>query len=358
MTQPRKALISLDDTPYYHCVSRCVRRAFLCGSDAKATNNQNYEHRRGWLTTRIKQLASIFAIDIAAYAVMSNHYHLVLRVDRQRIESWSQLEVIQRWRQLFEGPVLIQRFVRNPKLSKAELDKVDEITELWRERLYSISWFMKCLNEPIARAANKEDNCTGHFFESRFKSQALLDETALLSCMAYVDLNPVRACMADSPEASDYTSIQERLGIEPEVPQSALQSTDEIVLFKQGDSQAANHSVNQVAELLPFAGDEHIDNAPQHIPFHFIDYLKLVEWTGRRIRKDKRGAIDQSLPPILQRLNITPEQWLKTSCNIERNFYRAIGPITKLEQLCEKLQQNWLHGKAACRALYGTPNSS
>ncbi len=354
MTQPRKALISLDDTPYYHCVSRCVRRAFLCGADEQSDSSNDYEHRRGWLTHRIKQLANIFAIDIAAYAVMSNHYHLVLRVDRQRIESWSQLEVIQRWRQLFEGPVLIQRFVRNPKLSKAELDKVDEITELWRERLYSISWFMTCLNEPIARAANKEDNCTGHFFEGRFKSQALLDETALLSCMAYVDLNPVRACMADSPETSDYTSIQERLGIEPEVAKLEQRC--------ESSNQDSKPDLEQLkppaAELLPFAGDEHIANAPQYIPFHFVDYLELVEWTGRRVRQDKRGAIHQDLPPILQRLKITPEQWLKTSCNIERDFYRAIGPITKLNQLCEKLQQNWLHGKTACRALYETPNSS
>ncbi len=354
MTHPRTELISLDDTPYYHCVSRCVRRAFLCGSDHQDDKTTSYEHRRGWLTNRIKQLSSIFAINIAAYAVMSNHYHLVLRVDSERAENWTQREIIQRWQQLFRGPALIQRFLRNPDLSKAELDKVEEITELWRERLYSISWFMKCLNEPIARAANKEDNCTGHFFEGRFKSQALLDETALLSCMVYVDLNPIRACMADSPEASDYTSIQERLGIEPEV----LHSTDETELFEQGDSQAANNSENQVAELLPFAGDEHIGNSPQHIPYHFAEYLQLVDWTGRMIKKGKRGAIHQDLPPILQRLNITPEQWLKTSCNIEQNFYRAIGPITKLDQLCEKLQQNWLHGKAACLALYGAANSS
>jgi len=69
------------------------------------------------------------------------------------------------------------------------------------------------LNEYISKRANIEDNCTGHFWESRFKSQALLDERALLTCMAYVDLNPIRACMAKTPETSEYTSIQERIKI-------------------------------------------------------------------------------------------------------------------------------------------------
>jgi REP element-mobilizing transposase RayT len=79
MTQKRASLISLSDTPYYHCVSRCVRRSFLCGVDPYS--GQSYEHRRAWVEERLLYLCSVFAIDICAYAVMSNHVHLVLHVD-------------------------------------------------------------------------------------------------------------------------------------------------------------------------------------------------------------------------------------------------------------------------------------
>lgn len=255
MTCPRSQLISISDTPYYHCVSRCVRRAFLCGSDS---DGNCFEHRRGWIVERIKLLASVFSIDVCAYAVMSNHYHLVLRVDVDQARELSQIEVIDRWQQLYNGADIIRRHQRVPLITSAELKVIDEIVGGWRERLSSISWFMKCLNEHIARMANIEDKCTGHFWESRFKSQALLDETAVLSCMAYVDLNPIRAGMCDSPEESDYTSIQERLGLAPVVAeQSGRESSD----------SKANSDTQFQSELLLFAGNEHIDNNPKYLPF-------------------------------------------------------------------------------------------
>lgn len=195
---------------------------------------------------------------------------------------------------------------------------------------------MRELNEFIARLANAEDHCTGHFWESRFKSQALLDETALLSCMAYVDLNPIRASMTNTPEQSDYTSIQERLDISPD---KATTATDK-----------KTHET----ELMPFAGSINRDTPASHLPFNFCDYLELVDWTGRIVREDKRGFIPPATPPILQRLNIKPKQWLNTCTHIEREFYLAIGPITKLEQFATRLKQRWLKGTSVCRALYST----
>jgi len=99
MTALRSSLVSLEDTPFYHCYCRTVRRAFLCGEDA--FSGKNFDHRRGWIAERILQLAGIFAIDVAAYAVLSNHYHIVLRIDRDRALAWSIEEVLTRWTQLF-----------------------------------------------------------------------------------------------------------------------------------------------------------------------------------------------------------------------------------------------------------------
>ena len=207
MPKPRKELISLEATPYYHCVSRCVRKAFLCGTDE---NGRDFEHRRDWIEQLLIDQAKVFCIDIAAYAVMSNHFHIVLHVNQSKARELTDLEVVQRWHQLYKGNLLTQKFERSDELSEAQLAILNDMIKLWRDRLMSISWYMRRLNETVARLANDEDNCTGHFWEGRFKSQALLDEKALAACMAYVDLNPVRAKMAKTPEDSAHTSIQKR----------------------------------------------------------------------------------------------------------------------------------------------------
>jgi hypothetical protein len=161
MTRPRKELVSLADTPYYHISSRCVRRGFLCGYDAHS--KRDYEHRRQWIEDRIRLLASLFAIEICSYSVMSNHYHLVVKLAPEQAEPWSDDEVIDRWLSLYKGPLLVQRHRAGGVLDDAEQEVVRDVCQQWRERLTNLSGFMGCLNQPIARRANKEDNCTGHF---------------------------------------------------------------------------------------------------------------------------------------------------------------------------------------------------
>ena len=323
MPKPRKQQISLSETPYYHLISRCVRRAFLCG----ITETYNFEHRRNWILDRLHQLTQMFAIDIAAFALMSNHYHLVVRVDVARSADWSYQDIADRWQLLFRLPLLVERYLSGNSSCDAENHVVENILENWRSRLCDISWLMRCLNEHIARLANSEDNCTGRFWEGRFKSQALLNEKALLTAMAYVDLNPIRAKMAPSPEASNYTSIQQRLG-------KAIHCTFH-------------------GELLPFAGDSLQQNAQQHIPYHFVDYVELVNWTGQQMRQDKRGSINTTTPSILARLNIPTYCWLQNCQLLETKFHQVIGPISLLKQFCQKLGQRWVHGQTACRRSFG-----
>jgi len=162
MTQARSTLMSLSDTPYYHCVSRCVRRAFLCGYDTHSQTD--YEHRRDWLEAKLHKVAGIFSIKLCAYAVMSNHYHVVVHIRSEDALQWSQHEVVRRWHMLFNGTYLSQCFAAGDPLLDAQREVLDKDIEKWRERLCSLSWFMKVVNESIARRANMEDNCTGHFW--------------------------------------------------------------------------------------------------------------------------------------------------------------------------------------------------
>ena len=120
MPQPRKTLISLSDTPFYHCMSRCVRRAFLCGVDDYS--GINYEHRRDWLEYKLHRTADAFAIRLCAYAVMNNHYHVVLNVRSDMAASWSDHEVVERWHRLFSGTSLSQQFELGEALSDPEKD--------------------------------------------------------------------------------------------------------------------------------------------------------------------------------------------------------------------------------------------
>jgi len=309
-------LISIADTPYYHITSRCVRRAYLCGEDHYS--GKSYEHRRQWIVDRIRLLSSLFAMDICAYAVMSNHYHLALKVCPEQLEDLSEDDIMDRWCALFKGPLLVQNYRNGEALKAHERAAVSEIAEVWRKRLASVSWFMRCLNQPIARQANKEDGCTGKFWESRFNSQALKSEEALLSCMAYVDLNPLRADMAETPETSDYTSIKERIHAEFDL-EAAIE--DQIACGDILDFQSP------LKPLLHFDGNTSA-RRQTGIPFGFKDYLALVDWTGRLVRSDKRGHIDTSLPPILTRLRISPEEWRINTTQFEaihrRRFNREV----------------------------------
>ena len=186
MPEPRYRQVSVEDTPYYHCISRCVRRAFLCGSDS--VTGFDFEHRRQWIVDRIRLLCSVFAVDLCAYAIMSNHYHIVVRINENEVGQWTDEEVARRWMQIFSGPLLMHQFLGNASLTESEHAYVAELFTIWRKRLSDLSWFMRCLNEPIARMANTEDRCSGRFWEGRFKSQALLDERALLAyCFKKID---------------------------------------------------------------------------------------------------------------------------------------------------------------------------
>ena len=334
MTYARQSLVSLQQTPYYHVIARCVRRAWLWGFDEYA--GKDYSHRKAWVLERLAHLSSVFAIDLCAYAIMSNHYHLVVHVDARRAQGWSSEEVVERWGRIFGVPELVQRW-RQEVATEAEREVAEQLIKIWRARLCDLSWYLRCLNEWLARRANAEDQCKGRFWEGRFKSQALLDEAGLLTAMTYVDLNPIRAGIAAIPEESDFTSIYARI---------------------QATKRSAGHTKSYLAEsdsrprppLLDF--QDSLQRTRLLLPFRFDDYLILVDWSGRTVAPNKSGSIDAELPTILQRLHIDPEAWqvaMRPSGNV---FGRAIGQLDHLRLHAKALGQAWVRGLRRAERLY------
>ena len=315
MTQPRSALIS--------CVSRCVRQAFLCGQDRKS--GTSYEHRREWLEQMLLRTAESFAIKVCAYAVMSNHYHVVLRVCLEEAKEWSFKEVVVRWHCLYSGTVFSRRFMAGETLSVVEQHELKLSVAIWRDRLMNISWLMKIVNHAVAVMANEEDQCKGHFWESRFKSQALLDDRALLACMAYVDLNPIRAKMSGTPEQSDFTSIKSRINT-------------------VAKSKKASRSLDQ------FAG---INKKKNGVPFRLDDYIRLVEWSGRIIHPEKKGFIKSDEPELLKRLSLDEDAWHTLITQFEQHFGRWVGSEHIVRQLYEDHHYQRAPSTQAHRNLFG-----
>jgi len=316
MGYPRRLYVPPDTRGTYHCVSRCVRRAYLCGDDP--VSGRSFEHRKQWIEDRILELAQIFAVAVHAYAVMSNHVHVVLEIDPGASREWSNEETARRW-------LALTRCTDNALDSRlASLLVQPERLALLRKRLGNLSWFMRFLNEPIARRANHEDGCTGRFWEGRFACQALLDDAAVLGCMVYVDLNPVRAGLASRPENSSHTSGRRRA----QVPQS--------------------HD----KPLRPLVTSIH----SQSPPMTSGQYLALVDWTGRTLHPMNKGFIPSNAPAILERLAIRPRQWLIQVPATESHYWRAIGRTEALLARANCLGLKWLRGIGMARALARTAN--
>ena len=324
----------------YHCFSRCVRRAFLYGFDTYS--GRDYSHRKEWLVNRLRQLAGIFAIDVCAYAIMENH--TVVRTRPDIVDGWSDTEVASRWLKLCP-PKRKSKRGSKPTIEEsiyALTLSPDRIATL-RSRLSNLSWFMAQLNEFIARAANKEDEVKGRFWESRFKSKVLLDDAAILAGMAYVDLNPIRAGVAATPEESDYTSIQER--IRAWYKENLATDTEGIPTKGYCD----NNREDSTSWLCP------IESNPDRrgiLPMRAAEYLDLVDRSGRMVRADKRGAIDSDLKPILLRVGANPEEWTETICSFGDKFSLVAGILSNLRHYADQLGKRWFKGVGAAQAAF------
>jgi hypothetical protein len=325
----------------YHCFCRCVRRAFLFGVDS--FTNRDYSHRKAWIVERLKFLASIFAVDVCAYAVMSTHAHEILRTRPDIAASWSDREVASRWLQICppkprskkKQPLPIEVQINALLASPARMAEL-------RKRLCSLSWFMGRLNEFIARAANTEDKVKGRFWESRFKCQVLLDDISIITCMAYVDLNLILAGLAGMPEDSDFTSIQERIRAwqRENMPTAASQSAQSL---QPGSSSRSDSWLCPITSTSQRRGIMSISEE---------QYFDLVDRSGREIRSGKRGSINPDLVPILLRIGAKPEAFMDTVSRFGEIFHVAAGTHSSLKKFAAKIGVRWLVGRSAARGSF------
>jgi REP element-mobilizing transposase RayT len=302
MGYPRARLVDATRSGYYHCISRCVRRAFLCGDQ--------YDHRRQWLEDRLAELLDVFAIDACGYAIMSNHLHLILKTNPDAAKQWSPLEVARRWVRLFpQGLIRAKEDATNDRaragIEQEYLNALAANTawiKRWRARFASLSWFNKLLKEPIAKRANREDDCTGHFWEGRFKSIRLLDPAAILACMVYVDLNPLRAKVVQALGDSAFTSILQRLK----------------VLRRKSRPHRRSGSVRRPRTRVSLLAIDAL------FPLTTREYVSLVASTGG-VPVDQRDH-----RPSLVSLGIEPEHWATTIRSTIQWFGTAIGSTAEL----------------------------
>jgi REP element-mobilizing transposase RayT len=371
-----------------HTISRCVRRAWLCGDDPYS--GKNFDHRREWVRDRAKMLVGHFAVEVLAYAVMSNHSHFVLWVRPSVAAGWSAQEVARRWLSVFgkrvDGP--------------SEQDVVQAVgnaerIELWRGRLGDVSWFMRCLNEWLARKANAEDECTGRFWEGRFTSQLLEDEGAVLACMAYVDLNPVRARMATNLEESRLTSVHDRIcarrarrriqesgdrGQESgkrELTPEQIAMIEEAKVEGERDAWLCRFADDRVKSFAPRDSVEEGGGAHTVLGMGFADYLELLEWTGRcvvegrvkgcapcdsRVKgsapRDQRGGLPESARPVLERMELDVENWVGTVEKYGSLYHRVAGKVENLKRKAQEMGQQWLFGQRKSRGVFRRPRTS
>ena len=333
-----------------HAVQRCVRRAFLAGVDKET--GKDYSFRKEWIRRRLESLASVFGVDVLTYAIMSNHVHVVLRNRPDVVAEWSNEEVSLRWLRVFPGRRLDEQLAEPTESDVQTLAKDKERITLIRSRMSDISWFMRALAEPIARLANQQDECTGRFWEGRFKAQRITDQAGLLACAMYVDLNPVRAAMADSPEQAEHTSAYDRIKGKrgQQIPSAAF---DRISISNEEASHQIRNTTTEERQRkrstkrrnstgkrivrdswlapLPLSANKLSQDPEVHtngirasdkgfLNMGVDSYLDLLKWTAQQRIADAVKAIPKRMQALLSDLGIEANMWRDLVWNYKRYF--------------------------------------
>ncbi len=306
---PRKDLFSWNEVQVAHVWNRVVRKCFLLGEDP--VSGKNYDHRKVWIVELLDYYARFFGIDLLEYALLSNHFHLILRSRPDVVATWYDTEVAFRW--LMICPVRRNADGSPAEPSEPEMNAIvnDEkrLGEI-RSRLSDFSWWVRLVTQRIAQRANLEDEQEGKFWQARYKASLIEDEASLLACSAYVNLNPIRAALAERVEDGPFTSIQRRL-ISHRFRKYRQISGEEVEERALADCHLSRFTIYEATDPVgPHVGKERLRCSDKgYLPMALEDYVVLLDWTARQRVVGKRGSTPEEVPPILERLSLTPERW-------------------------------------------------
>lgn len=311
----RRDVIDESSVGAYHVWTRAARRAHLMGRDL--ATGRDFSHRKELIRRRIEDLASIYAVECLDHTVLDNHLHLILRNRPDIVAGWSDDEVARRWLRLCAATL---RLKDEPK-PEAVADLVADPKRLAdaRKALSSISSFMQHLKQSVAVVFNFEDNCTGCFWQSRFSCERLPDEAALLVCSLYVNLNPIRAGLARSPEEAEYTSayarIQDARSGDPARPQSGYLAAVHVDGDGYDGVRAGRRASNK-----------------GYLELRLAEYLELLDAIARRERAESSGGELLEYPPLLQRLGIGVADWEHAVRVTSRRFMRELATMAAMQE--------------------------
>jgi hypothetical protein len=384
----RVEVFAPDEVAIVHVMNRVVRRCFLLGIDP--VTGKNFDHRKVWIEDQLGALAANFGIDLLGFAILSNHFHLILRSRPDAVKEWDDSEIARRWLMLCPVRKTADGLPEEPH--EMELNTIrndpEKLAQI-RARLSDIAWWMRLLCQHIAVRANREDGEVGRFFQSRYRAVRLLDEQAILACSAYVDLNPIRGAMADTLEHSDFTSVQRRiqsLAHPTDPPERDVRSQNAVPVSDSTqiprNTTAANKerpqatcSAKRPADrfLSPLTLDERHGELGAvlnrdgcrasdkgFLPLSTAGYLQLLDWTARQLSPGKAGVTPAMALPIFERLSLDPKIWCDLVGEFGRLFCNVAGSPQTIDATSSRVSQQRYHMRGRTRELFASrePKSS
>lgn len=352
---PRGDIVDPSTVGVYHCWSRCVQRAFLCGKDP--VSGKDFGHRRLWIYKMQRILAGLFGIEVAFHAELTNHFHAVLRNRPDVVKNWSDHDVVKRWLTITKLAKSKDGRASEPLEARIAVERlIPGRVKVLRTRLSDPSWFMAILCENIGRRSNREVGATGHFWDGRFGCKSLADEAAVLVCGVYIDLNQIRAGEALTPETSRHTSAYDRIRARTRKLRQAADGSTSVSVGLLPDAWLCELTLD---ERAPVDDPRWLNSASALrasdmglLPITLESYLEILDSTGRIMREGKSGSIPSHLEPILDRLGIRSEMWSAVITGYDQMFGLVVGAPAKLAERAKAAGKKWYRGKSCCHAAF------